>query len=202
MGKGQRRERDSGTREALIDSAEQLMLEQGYAGVSSRRVAAGIGADGALVYYYFDTMDDLFISLFRRIAERSLKRQEAALSTGQPLWGLWRSIYEDVDTALLIEFAAAANHRPSIRTEVATYSKKIRKIQAETIGRAFDRYGIDSSEFPPEAIGLLLAAISRFIVAEEASGVYDGHNQMFDLVHRYLRVFEGEHTPASAGEAD
>ena len=65
------------------------MLEEGYAAVSSRRVASEAGVNVALVYYYFETMDDLFIALFRRGAERSLERQAEVLASPQPLWGLW-----------------------------------------------------------------------------------------------------------------
>jgi AcrR family transcriptional regulator len=60
---------DSKTGTALLHAAEQLMLEEGYAAVSSRRVAARAGTNAALVYCYFDTMDDLFLAVLRRQAQ-------------------------------------------------------------------------------------------------------------------------------------
>ena len=57
---------NSATRAALLDAAEQIMVEEGYAGVSTRRLAARAGANSALVYYYFGNMDNLFVELFRR----------------------------------------------------------------------------------------------------------------------------------------
>ena len=62
------------TRTALLDAAQEIMLEDGYAAVTTRRIATKAGVNSALVYYYFDTMDDLFIELFRRGADRSLER--------------------------------------------------------------------------------------------------------------------------------
>ena len=79
----------SKTRVVLLDAAEKLMLEEGYAAVSSRRVAARAGLKPQLVHYYFRTMDDLFLALFRRRAEQAQERQGRALSSDQPLWSLW-----------------------------------------------------------------------------------------------------------------
>ena len=62
---------DSQSRAQLLDAAEQLMLDEGYAAVTSRRVAARAGLKPQLVHYYFRTMDDLFIEVFRRRAEPS-----------------------------------------------------------------------------------------------------------------------------------
>ena len=39
------------------------MLEDGYAAVSSRSVAAAVGIQAPLVHYYFPTLDDLFVAV-------------------------------------------------------------------------------------------------------------------------------------------
>ena len=72
-------------RAALLDATEQIMLEEGYAAVSSRRIAQKAGLKPQLVDYYFRTMDDLFLAAFRRRAEEGLERQAEALTSGQPL---------------------------------------------------------------------------------------------------------------------
>ena len=53
----------STTRQALLDAAEQVMREEGYAAVTSRRVAQRAGLKPQLVHYYFRTMDELFLAL-------------------------------------------------------------------------------------------------------------------------------------------
>src|SRR3546814_5823567 len=70
---------DSETRSALLDAAQKLMLEEGYPGVTSRRVAATAGLKPQPLHYYFRTMDDLYLALFRR------GRSEAHTSDLQPL---------------------------------------------------------------------------------------------------------------------
>src|SRR5437764_10923358 len=57
---------ESKTRTTLLDAAETILLEDGYASVTSRRVAERAGVNAALVYHYFDSMDGLFVELFRR----------------------------------------------------------------------------------------------------------------------------------------
>ena len=53
----------SETRFLLLDITEQVMLQDGYAAVSSRRVAKDAGVAPALVHYYFGTLDDLFVAV-------------------------------------------------------------------------------------------------------------------------------------------
>ena len=68
--------KESLTRAKLLDAAEQLMLEEGYAAVTSRRVGRKAGISPQLVHYYFQTMDDLFLEVFRRRAEEGFARFE------------------------------------------------------------------------------------------------------------------------------
>ena len=64
----------SKTHAVLLDSAEQLMLDRGYAAVTYRNVAANAGVYAGLVSYYFRTLDELFLALLRRRSERNLER--------------------------------------------------------------------------------------------------------------------------------
>src|SRR5436305_11592368 len=102
---------DSATRSALIDAALALMLEEGYAAVTSRRVAAKAGLKPQLVHYYFRTMDDLFVEVFRRRAERDLAGFERAIAADGSLRNLWRLNADPRGAACTMEFVALANHR-------------------------------------------------------------------------------------------
>src|SRR6478672_1134389 len=80
---------DAKNRTVLLDAAEELMREEGYAAVTSRRVAEKAGLKPQLVHYYFRTMDELFLELFRRRADEGLEAQAQVLQSRQPLWALW-----------------------------------------------------------------------------------------------------------------
>lgn len=190
----QRRNRadDSKTRTALLDAAEQVMLEDGYAAVTSRRVANRAGVDATNIYYYFGTMDDLFIALFRRNAERSLERQTEILSSPQPLWNLWASVRDQFDTPLLMEFNALANHRKAVRTEITSFSGRFREYQIEELTAVLKDYGVDLDEWPASSVILLLTSVSRFLLLEEAFGITLGHHDLIRLVEEHIRRLEGE----------
>ena len=81
---------DSKTRAQLVDAAEQLLVEEGYAAVTSRRVGAKAGLQPQLVHYYFRTMDDLFVEMFRRRANENRARFERTVAAHGSLRTLWQ----------------------------------------------------------------------------------------------------------------
>jgi len=183
---------DSKTRSALLDAAQELMLEEGYAAVTSRRVAARADLKPQLVHYYFRTMDDLFLALFRRGAERNLDRQERALASPQPLRALWTFSTDRAGTALTMEFTALANHRKTIRDEIARYAEQFRRIQAEALPRILENHGIDAHALPPLALLVLMTSVSQVLVMEDSLGVTTGHAETVALVERFLSLYEGD----------
>src|SRR3954447_776281 len=189
---------DSETRTALLDATQAIMVEEGYAAVSSRRIAARAGVNNGLVTYYFGTMDGLFVALFRRGAERSLQRQAEALASAQPLWGLWDSTHDQSGTALTMEFIALANHRKVIRDEIAAFSRRFREQQLDALRGVLQRYGVDPQQWPVTSVVLLMASISRFLLMEEAFDVDIGHADMIALVEHHIRALEGDRRPTRA----
>jgi AcrR family transcriptional regulator len=178
-------------RTALLDAAEKLMLEEGYAAVSARRVAAEVGANAALVYYYFANMDDLLIALFRRGADTSLEAQANVLSSPQPVWGLWDLTHHQTSTALTLEFIALANHRRSIRTEIADYMKKFREMQLATMSTVLEAYGLDPNTWPAGPIILSLWGISQYLLIEQAFELDIAHAETLALIEKHITALEG-----------
>ncbi len=191
-------EKNPTTRAALLDAAEQIMLDEGYAAVSSRRLGNAVGMNPALVYYYFGTMDNLFVELFRRGADRSYQRQIDALTSPQPLWALWETIHDRSHTALTMEFVALANHRKAIRAEISDSSRRFRKLQLDSVARILAGYEVDSDIHTPESIVLIMSSISRFLRMEEAFDVDTGHHQVISLVEKFLRELEGDRQPPTS----
>ena len=124
---------DAKNRGILLDAAEQLMLEDGYAAVTSRRVAERAGLKPQLVHYYFRTMDDLFIEVFRRMSNLGLEAHAEALTSDQPLWALWEFGTDPQATRLTMEFMGLANHRKALRAEIASYADQFRQQQVDAM---------------------------------------------------------------------
>ena len=192
----------SKTRAALLDAAEKLMLEEGYAAVTSRRLAARAGLKPQLVHYYFRTMDDLFLALFRRRADQGLERQARALSSSQPLWSLWELSRDPRGTALTMEFTALANHRKAIRTELSDSAERYRAGLLDGFRSVLAGYDIDQHDFPPLVCAVLMTSISTFLVIEEAMlGMSTGHEETVAFVEDLIRRVEGDRRTAAADVA-
>jgi AcrR family transcriptional regulator len=182
----------SQTRAALLDAAEELMLEEGYAAVTSRHVAAKAGLKPQLVHYYFRTMDDLFLALYRRGAELGLEYQARALASAQPLWSLWDSSRDPRGNALKMEFIALANHRKDIQAEISASAELYRSELLAGVQAVFDRYGA-AAGFTPIVFAVLMTSVSQFLLIEKASlGMTTGHDEMIAFMEEQLTRIEGE----------
>jgi AcrR family transcriptional regulator len=194
---------DAKNRTVLIDAAEQLMLEEGYAAVTARRVAAKAGLKHQLVHYYFRAMDDLLLAVFRRRAEQGLERQAQALTSGQPLRALWQHSTDARDTTLIMEFTGLANTREAIRSEIARYAERSRLAQVEALSGLFAEGRLPSRACSPEVLTVLLTSVSRVMIMEQALGMTIGHAETLAFVEQWLRRLEGEQASPgpAAGEA-
>ncbi|MFD3811776.1 TetR/AcrR family transcriptional regulator [Rhodococcus sp. NPDC058639] len=183
---------DAEKRGLLLDAAEQLMVEEGYAAVSSRRVADKAGLKPQIFFYYFRTMDELFLAVFRRRADKGLEQYAAALESARPLSALWTFAADSAGTRLNTEFLMLSNHRTELKAEIAHYSERFRRMQTEAVSGLLERREIDVEEFPPVVISVLLTSLSRLLVMENALGFSSGHPETVEFIERYFRKLEGE----------
>ena len=186
---------DAKNRVVLLDAAEQLLIEEGYAAVTSRRVAERAGLKPQLVHYYFRTMDDLFLEIFRRYADQGMEAHRLALASPQPLWALWRFGINPDASRLTMEMAALANHRKALRAEMSRYAELFREQQREAFVTALERHRVLPSEVPPVVWSILLTGLSTVVMLGEALGVTAGHAETLELVERYLTLMEGPPQP-------
>jgi AcrR family transcriptional regulator len=194
---------DSKTRAQLLDAAELLLREEGYAAVTSRRVAARAELKPQLVHYYFRTMDDLFLEVFRRRAEENLARFERAIATDGSLRSLWQMNADPRGAAFTMEFVALANHRKAIRAEIARFAERFRAAQVEALRAALARHGITEDELPPIVALLMMTGLSQVLALEDFLGVTTGHDTTLAFVERALTELERPpqgHRPSDAGE--
>jgi AcrR family transcriptional regulator len=187
-----RRSDDADTRSLLLDAAEALLLEEGYAAVTTRRVGERADTNSALVHYYFESMDGLFVELFRRGAQRGLERQASALQSPQPLWALWDMLHDHINNVRTVEFFALAHHRSAVRAEVVEYSAKYRQQQLDVLTEVLAGYGLDTNTFPPVTVILMMGSISLLLLIEQGFGFDAGHEEMIGVVEREIRAVEGD----------
>lgn len=182
-------------RSKLIEATARIMREEGYAAATSRRVAAEAGVKQALVYYYFPTMDDLFVDVLRAGAETALTRMRALLAEDDPLRALWAMNSDTATTALNAEFMALANHRKAIGTELKAYAERVRDIETAAVTIVLRANGIDLEEYPPVAISMLIAQVARSLCNERAVGVTQGHDELRAFAESQMSLLKA---PAAA----
>lgn len=179
----------SATRAALVDAAEQLMREEGYSAVTSRRIAARAGLKPQLVHYYFRSMDELYLAVFRRGAEESLARLNEALAQPELLRALWDFIRDRRGVSFTTEFAALAQRSEAIRAEIASYAEQFRRLQKEALERHLAARGIEP-KIDPVVASVVLTSLSSVLASETALGVSLGHAETEALVELCLRQFQ------------
>jgi AcrR family transcriptional regulator len=175
----------SATRQTLLDAVEHLMLEEGYAAVSYRAVAARADVTSGLVQYYFPTLDDLFVATIRRRGEENLARLTAALDGAEhPLRVLWAYSNNEATAALTTEFMALGNHRKSIRAEITEVTAQVRKLQFDVLA------GLPESalrlELSSEALLFLVTAVPKMLLLEEGVGIDAGHAAIVAAIEEHL----------------
>ncbi|MBF6336564.1 TetR/AcrR family transcriptional regulator [Nocardia abscessus] len=192
---------DARNRSVLLDAAEQLLLEEGWAAVTSRRVADRAGLKPQLVHYYFRSMDELLLEIFQRRAEQGLELQAEMMKTDKPLRALWDFSTDPAAVRFTMEFVGLSNHRPAIREAVADYAERFRTIQTAVLQRILNEYEFDTTRFPPAAMAVLMTSVSRVVVLERALGMSGGHAEAFELVEREIEKLEGERGDAGPAPA-
>jgi AcrR family transcriptional regulator len=159
-------------RRRILDATEEIMLEEGYAAVSSRSVAAAVGITAPLVHYHFPTIDDLFVAVLQRRAGHNVDRMAAALASPEPLRAWWELASDPRGTALFVELMAAANHRPALKIEVGAVARRFRAMQLERLATLLDEYWLDADDFPPALVAAAMQGVAFGIVSDQAAG-YD-----------------------------
>ena len=181
--------RDTGTRDKLLDATAEIMVQEGYAAATSRRVAEKVGVQRAVVYYYFPTMDDLYLAVVRRGAQLSLEAQRAALASDQPLHALWDMTIDPHGSRLTMELMALGNHRKLIREELAQGAERFREAQVAALTLVLRDHTEDDLT-DPEVVSVLIASIGRTVTIEAGLGITNGHEKTLQLVSKTLSRLE------------
>jgi AcrR family transcriptional regulator len=185
----------------LLDATEKLILAEGYAAVTTRRVAKEVGLTPALIHYYFPKTDDLLVAVFQRATDQTIVRLTQALAADDLFRALWNFASDPGLTALALEFMALANHRKVIRAEIARSAERVRKLQADALAK-LPRDGV-LGMCSPTGWAVLLAAISRVLVMEQTLGISSGHADarafVDSLIGRLGQEREAVPVPATNG---
>lgn len=188
-------------REALLDAAEQLLIQSGYPAISTRRLAEQAGVNHGLIHYYFGSMEELLVQVLERFTQQLIDRQRGMYARDIPFIEKWRTAigYLETDEAsgyqkLWFELQALSWNRPELLERVARVNAEWRGVLTEAFAMAAREYDIDVKVFPVPAIVSLVMTFNQGIILERLCGVTDGQNDLLDAIDRWLESLDGGRT--------
>ena len=173
----------------LLDAAEALILEEGYAVATARHIARKIGLKHQAVFYYFGTQDELLLAVVRRVAKRRREAIEKAFQEQHPLSALWKAISDPESTRLAAEFMALANHNEVVRAELAKDAHEIRLFEAAAIEEYLARIGVEP-RIPPIVVTILTHSVAMYLRQEKNLGITLGHDLAKMMTDASFSAFE------------
>ena len=78
--------RNGETAERITDAARSCLLEDGYAALSTRKVAERAGVPLSQIHYHFGSKQALVLALLDRENQRLVERQRLMYGADKPLW--------------------------------------------------------------------------------------------------------------------
>lgn len=186
------------TENAFLDAAERLLIEVGYAGISTRRLAEEAGANHGLVHYYFGSMENLFVRVLERFTERLIARQREMYARSD-ISGLekWTTAMDYLESDLAagypkiwLELQALGWNRPDIAERVSRVNARWRAVLTEAFDEMMDEFGLDREKYPLPAMVSLVMTFNEGIMVERLSGISAGHRDLLRMVERWLESLE------------
>jgi len=182
----------------LLDAAERMLVEVGYAGITTRKLAAEAGVNAGLVHYYFGSMEELYVQVLERFTEQLIARQREMYGAPGPFIDKWKQAWsfqeEDLDSGyskILLELQALAWNRPELRDRVAAVVSEWRAVLTEAFTRALEEYGV-ADTFPPDVMVPLVMTFAQGFGLERLIGVDDGHEALLGFIQTWLERLEAE----------
>ena len=186
------------TEQAFLDAAERLLVREGYATITTRKLAAEANANHGLVHYYFGSMEELLLRVLERFTDRILTRQRAMYADpAVPFIEKWRKAmdYIDVDLAagypkIWYELMAMAWNRPEFRERLTHVHEQWDAVLTDAVTTAMREYGVDAKQFPPHAVSVLVRTFNEGLLIERLGGYDNGHRELVKMIDDLLQRWE------------
>ena len=190
-------ERVKESKRELLDAAQQVLLKEGYSGLSTRRVAETAGTQMSQIQYHFGSKEGMILALFEYLNAQLIDRQTKTFEnpdlTIAEKWALSCDyLDEDIGSGyvrVLMELTAAGWSNPAIGAAVRAAYGEWRDLIVN-ITRAFEREHGSLGPFSAEEVGALVSA--SFIGTE--AGIMLGYESpetpFRDALRRFGKVIE------------
>jgi AcrR family transcriptional regulator len=160
------------TRGTILEAARERLLADGYANLSTRKVAAEAGVPLSQVHYHFGSKQGLILALLEMENRQRLERQQEMYSADAPLWQRYEQacdfLEDDLESGyvrVLQEMIAAGWSEPAVGAAVRELLLGWYQLLTEVMRRAESEHG-PLGPFTAEELATLIA--NSFIGSEAA----------------------------------
>jgi AcrR family transcriptional regulator len=179
----------SAAEEALLDAAERLLVDVGYAGITTRKLAEEAGVNHGLVHYYFGSVENLLVRALERFTERMIQRQRELYASDEPFVEKWRTamrylVAEDVTyEKVWLELQALAWNDEGLRDRLARVNGEWRAVLRDAFREPHRELGVD---MPLDALVSLVITFNVGIIVERLGGIETGHDELLEWIDGWL----------------
>jgi AcrR family transcriptional regulator len=149
------------TRLRILTAAKGVLLDVGYANVSTRGIAEAAGVPLSQIHYHFGSKQNLMLAVLDLENRKRLAQQATMYEGDMPLWQQWLQACDFFDDDLesgyvrvLMEMTAAGWSNPEIAEAVSAQIQGWFDLLADVGRRATKRFG-SLSPFTPEELAAL-----------------------------------------------
>jgi AcrR family transcriptional regulator len=190
---------------ALMDAAERLLYEVGYARVSTRAVADAAGVKHGLVHYYFGSMEELLAQTLERFVDQLAEALEALYNDPNlsfaDKWRLGSQFWVEEPTSrfpkILMELLAVGWNIPALKSRLPDVHARFRTIFERHFGEALRDYGLDEEQYPLKVIVAAVTSFQLGLIVEGLSDVNEGHQELLDWIQRWIDGLEANRSANS-----
>jgi AcrR family transcriptional regulator len=187
--------------EALLDAAESLLVEVGYAGITVRRLAERAGVNHGLVHYYFGSMQDLLLQVVERFTAGLIARQRAMYAQDVPFIEKWRQAMRFLDDdsrsgyqKIWFELQALGWNDERVRARLQSVHQQWVDVVSQAFERGMAELDVDTGLYPARAVASLVITFNEGVMIEMLAGVDSGHRALLDMIDNLLeRQEEARH---------
>ena len=165
-----RASKESATATAILDAAYDCLLADGYAGLSTRKVAALAGVPLSQVHYHYGSKGGLLLAVLESANRRRLARQTEMYARDEPLWRRYEQacdfLDDDIESGfvrVLQELIAAGWSNPEIAGAARGLLAGWYELLTEVATEASERFG-GLGPFTPAEVATLIG--NAFIGSE------------------------------------
>lgn len=185
---------------ALMDAAERLLYEVGYAGVTTRAVAEVAGVRPGLVHYYFGSMEELLTLTLERFVDQLTSAVDGLYADPDlsfaDKWRLGSQYWVEEPTShfpkVLMELLAVGWNVPTLKARLTHVHGRFRAVFERHFGQALRDYGLDEQQYPLKVIVAAVTSFQLGLIVEGLSDVHEGHRELLDWIQRWVDDLEAQ----------